>query len=168
MRKIYLCLILVGLYAALSLRGCITQQSADTEPKANMPAATTLPQEGEAEKKAEVVSVEDGKLVFSFPENSAIPYRWQALSHSDAITLVDEYTKELPSFALAAGDSPTEHVFIYEWSQDGEAELEFVLAYIEADTQAESIAENAGIAVYSVSRSGESIDWQAIKEDYIT
>lgn len=110
-------------------------------------------------KKMDEVTVEDNKIIFALYENQALPYRWTTNVIGDGLTLVSEENVDGEGSIFSVGVSPSYHIFTFEWSNDGEVEIELIHARYNSDDRNEA----SQIRTFHVTKNGDKITYEEQK-----
>lgn len=111
-------------------------------------------------KKMDEVTVEDNRIIFALYENQALPYRWVSNVIGDGVALVSEENVDGEGNIFSVGVSPSYHIFIFEWSIDGEAEIELIHARYDSNDRNEALE----IRKFHVTKAGNKITYEEQKE----
>lgn len=138
--------IVVSVFVSLVLASCGTTN----KPIADNAGRDTVEQEKETALETETIysyreleqmdeiTIEDDKIILVLYENQAIPYRWDSSTNSSVLSLIADEVVYGEGDFFSAGVSPAYHAFIYQWSCDGEANVELIHKRYESDDRKEA------------------------------
>lgn len=142
--------------AAFCLSACgVTGDKADTSLEESTYTYRELEQ-------MEEVTAEEDKIIFVLYEDQALPYVWCTYANEGNPELLADETVEGDSAFANAGDSPAYHVFVYQWTADGEANIELLYKRYDSDDRRD-VAE---IRELYASRQGEKVVCEEVSREY--
>ncbi len=90
-------------------------------------------------EKMEEVTIKKVTATIVLAEDGALPYRWEVITSSKNLSLIDEYTADKPDdFILAAGSSPAYHVYIFQFLDEQDAKIVLYNKRVNSDDLAEA------------------------------